>query len=439
MSAETAARSAKHDTTHHRLKAVDLPRLKPGYHHDGGGLYLDVRSGRGHGAPYFVPTRVWVFRFTRHGKARMMGLGPLHTIGLADARQKAREARKLLLEGMDPIEVREAQRAAQRVSKATTMTFREAAGAYITAHELGWKNAKHAAQWPATLSEYAYPVLGDLPVASIDTGLVTKALEPIWNTKAETASRLRGRIESVLDWAAVRGYRQGDNPARWRGHLQNVLPPVSRAKRAARQARGKGEHFEALPYAEIAAFVGKLRQQPGTASRALEFTILTAARTSEVIGARWKEINIADRVWTVPGERMKAGKEHRVPLSDRIIAILGGAGAPDDFVFAGGKPGRPLSNMAMLKVLQRMGLRTVNGGVTVHGFRSTFMDWATEQTRFPAEMRDLALAHTLSDKVEAAYRRGDMFAQRRKMMAAWAQFLDTDATPENVVSLRSRR
>jgi integrase len=224
-----------------------------------------------------------------------------------------------------------------------------------------------------------------------------------------------------------------------------VVRPPSKSSAAGQQGKtrratsaGKGEHFEALPYAEIAAFIAKLREQPGTASRALEFTMLTAARTSEVIGAKWKEINIADRVWTVPGERMKAGKEHRVPLSDRTIAILGGAGAPDDFVFAGGKPGRPLSNMAMLKVLQRMGLRTVNGGVTVHGFRSTFMDWATEQTTFPAEMRDLALAHTLSDKVDAAYRHGDMFDRRREMMAAWAQFCEAEGAAAKVVPLRAR-
>jgi len=433
MSAETAARSAKHDTTHNRLKPVDLPRLKkPGYYHDGGGLYLDVRSGGG------GPTRVWVLRYTRFGNARTMGLGALHTISLADARQKAREARKLLLDGVDPIEARKAQRAAQWLSKANAMTFKDAAEAYIAAHEIEWKNAKHRAQWGSTLSIYAYPVLGDLPVAAIDTGLVIKVVEPIWNAKPETASRLRERIESVLDWAAARGYRSGDNPARWRGHLENLLPALAKAKRAVRQARSKGEHHTALPYSEIAEFMAALRQQPGTAARALEFTILTAARTSEVIGARWREVNIAERVWIVPGERMKVGKEHRVPLSDRAVAILGEPGGPDDFVFPGRNPGQPLSNMAMLKVLQRMGRRTASGGITVHGFRSTFTDWATEQTPFPAEMRDLALAHTLSDKVEAAYRRGDMFEQRRKMMAAWTQFCEAERATEKVVPLRVR-
>jgi integrase len=282
-------------------------------------------------------------------------------------------------------------------------------------------------------------VFGDLPVASVDTGLVTKALEPIWASKPETANRMRGRIENVLDWATVRGYRQGENPARWRGHLENLLPVPARAKRAARQARNKGEHFDALPYAEIAGFMVALRWQAGTAARALEFTILTAARTGEVIGARWREINLAERVWIVPGERMKAGKEHRVSLSDRALAILGEAGAPDDFVFQGGKPGQPLSNMAMLKLLQRMELRTPNDGVTVHGFRSTFMDWATECTHFPAEMRDLALAHTVTDKVEAAYRRGDMFGLRRDMMAAWAQFCEPTAVAEKVVRLSTVR
>jgi integrase len=246
---------------------------------------------------------------------------------------------------------------------------------------------------------------------------------------------LRGRIESVLDWATARGYRKGDNPARWRGHLENLLPAPAKAKRALRTAQGKGEHFDALPYAEIAGFMATLRGQAGTAARALEFTILTAARTNEVIGARWREINIAERVWVVPAERMKAGKEHRVPLSDRALAILGKPGEPDQFVFLGGRPGQPLSNMAMLKVLQRMGLRSASGGVTVHGFRSTFMDWATECTTFPAEMRDLALAHTVSDKVEAAYRRGDMFDRRREMMAVWGQFCEPQSGSEKVVSL----
>jgi integrase len=414
----------QHDTTLNRLKAVDLPRLKkPGYHHDGGGLYLQVRPGR---SGY---SRSWVFRYTRHGKARIMGLGPLDTIGLAEAREKAREARKALLEGVDPINTRAAERTAQRLAEATSMTFRQSAEAYIASHEAGWKSAIHAKQWPSTLAMYAYSVFGDLPVASINTGLVMKAIEPIWTAKPETAGRVRGRIEAVLDWAKTRGYREGENPARWRGHLENLLPKRSKVARV--------EHHEALPYQDIAGFMAQLRAQAGTAARTLEFTILTAARTSEVIGARWCEVNVAERVWTIPGSRMKAGRDHRVPLSERALALLGEPGAPDGFLFPGSKPGQPLSNMAMLKVLQRMGLRTASGGITVHGFRSSFIDWATEQTNFPAEMREMALAHTVGDKVEAAYRRGDLFDRRRELMAAWATSCDPEAAPEKVVPLRA--
>jgi integrase len=409
---------AKHDTSLARLRPIDLKRTKPGFHHDGGGLYLQVREGSS------GLTRSWVLRYTRQGKARIMGLGPLDVLSLAEARERAREARKLLLDGVDPIDAREATKAERRVALATTMTFSQAAEAFIAAQEIGWRNGKHAAQWPATLKAYAYPVIGDLPVSSIDTGLVTKVLEPIWNIKPETASRLRGRIEKVLDWAKALGYRQGENPAQWRGHLQNLLAAPSKAKRAVREATNRGEHHGALPYAKVAGFMAALRGQTGTAARTLEFTILTAARTGEVIGARWQEIDLVGRVWVVPAERMKAGKEHRVPLSERAIAILGNVGAPSDYVFEGGKPGQPLSNMAMLAVLKRMGLRGGGRHVTVHGFRSTFMDWATECTHFPAEMRDLALAHTVSDKVEAAYRRGDMFGQRRELMEDWARFCE---------------
>jgi integrase len=420
MDGSTVAEArAKYDTSLSRLRPVDLKHAKAGSHHDGGGLYLQVREGRN------GLTRSWVLRYMRDSKARIMGLGPFDVLSLAEAREKAREARRLLLDGIDPIDAREAVKAQRRVASASTMTFRQAAEAYIAAQEIGWKNAKHARQWPTTLKAYAYPVLGDLPVAAIDTGLVMKVLGPIWTAKPETASRVRGRIEKVLDWAAASGYRQGENPARWRGHLQNLLSAPAKTKRAVRQAQERGEHHGALPYAKVAGFMATLRAQPGTAARALEFTILTAARTGEVIGARWSEIDLEGRVWVVPGDRMKAGKEHRVPLSDRAVAILGNGGARGDYVFEGGKPGQPLSNMAMLAALKRMGLRgrgTQN--VTVHGFRSTFIDWATECTEFQREMRELALAHTLDDKVEAAYRRGDMFEKRREMMAEWAQFCE---------------
>jgi integrase len=420
----TSGGATKHDTTHHRLKAVELSRLKPGMHHDGGGLWLQVRAG----------SRSWLFRYSRDKQAKVMGLGPLHTIGLADARVKARECRKLLLEGMDPIEAREAHRAAQRPA----MTFRDAGEAFITAHEIGWKNSKHRTQWRTTLATYVYPMIGDLSVAKVDTAAVMRVLLPIWTEKPETASRVRGRIEAIIDWSTASGFRSGDNPARWQGLLENLLPKKTGAARAKREAAGRGEHHEALPYKDMPEFMVALRNQNGTAARALEYAILTAARTVEVIGARWREINVTEGVWIVPGERMKAGKEHRVPLSDRAIALLGVPGRPDDFVFEGGRPGRPLSNMAMLKLLQRMGLRTASGGVTVHGFRSTFRVWIAEETSYPGEAAEIALAHTNKDKVGAAYQRGDLLDKRRELMAAWAQFCEPVGAVEKVVPLRVR-
>jgi integrase len=389
-----------------RLSAVVLPKLKPGMHSDGAGLYLQVK-GR---------ARTWIFRFTRHGRAREMGLGPLHTVSLAEARNKARECRQLLLEGQDPIEVRKAKRAEARLASASAMTFRDCGETYIASHQAGWKNPKHAKQWPATLEAYVYPLIGALPVQAIDTGLVMKCVEPIWTVKPETASRVRGRIESILDWAKSRGYRDGENPARWRGHLENLLPKKSKVSRV--------EHHPALPYAEMAKFIAGLRKQEGVAARALEFMILTASRTGEVINARWEEFDLANKVWTIPAERMKAGKEHRVPLSGRAQEIIEAMSAErvndHPFVFPGGRPGKPLSNMAMLKLLGRMG----RGDLTAHGFRSTFSDWCTELTNFPAEVREMALAHAVSDKVEAAYRRGDLFQKRRDLMDAWARYAE---------------
>jgi integrase len=377
-------------------------------HTDGGGLYLQVTNG---GA------RTWIYRFMLNRRAREMGLGPLHTISLAEAREKARECRKLRLEGIDPIEARKAKRGEERLAAATAMTFQECAEAYIAAHKAGWKNPKHAAQWPSTLETYVYPMFGSLPVQAVDVGLVMKALEPIWQEKPETASRVRGRIESILDWAAARGFRKGENPARWRGHLDNLLPARSKVR--------KVEHHPALPYAEMGEFIAALREQGGVGARALEFLILTAARTGELIGARWDEFDLGANMWTIPTERMKAGKEHRVPLSGRALAIIEEMKAArvndHPFVFPGGRQGRPLSNMAMLQLLRRMGRH----GLTAHGFRSTFRDWAAEQTHFPTEVAEMALAHTVSDKVEAAYRRGDLVQKRRELMEAWARYCET--------------
>ncbi|MCJ2125119.1 tyrosine-type recombinase/integrase [Methylobacterium sp. J-077] len=376
---------------------------EPGLYADGGGLYLQVTH---------ADARSWIFRFMLNGRARSMGLGSLHTLTLAEARNKATECRKLCLDGIDPIEARQRVRSAAQLDAAKAMTFDACAEAYIEAHKKGWRNAKHGDQWRNTLATYASPVFGPLPVQSVDTGLVMRVIEPIWGDKTETATRVRGRIESVLDWAATRGYRQGENPARWRGHLQNLLPKRSKVQRV--------EHHAALPFVKIGEFVASLRQQNGTSPLALEFTILTAARTGEVIGATWDEMDLAERAWTVPAERMKGCREHRVPLCDRSVEILEHLRAHGDrYVFPGGKRGKALSNMAMLELLKRMG----RPDLTTHGFRSTFRDWAAETTRFPSEVVEMALAHIIENKVEAAYRRGDLFQKRRELMDAWAAFV----------------
>jgi integrase len=402
-----------------KLTALAVTQAKRrGYYGDGGGLFLQVSA---------TGAKSWVFRFKQSGKLREMGLGPTHTVGLAEARERATGCRRLRLDGIDPIELRRAKRLQVKLDDAKALTFRQCGEAYIKAHNAGWKNPKHAKQWPSTLAAYVYPIFGVLPVQAVDVSLVMKVLEQevrggphdepasLWTTKPETASRLRGRIEAIIDWATVRGYRQGENPARWRGHLENLLPKKSKVRRV--------EHHAALPYPEIGAFIVELRQQEGVAARALEFAILTAARTGEAIGARWSELDLAERLWTVPGERMKAGKEHRVPLSDAALAILDDMRAirQSDFVFPGGRAGRPISNMAMLMLLRRMG----RGDLTAHGFRSSFRDWAAERTGFPAEVAEMALAHTVSDKVEAAYRRGDLFQKRRQLMDAWARHCAT--------------
>jgi integrase len=390
-----------------RLSAIEIGRAvkRRCSLNDGHGLYFVSRPPNG---------ASWMFRFSRQGKDRWMGLGHFPTVTLADARTRADDARRLLLDDIDPIEHRRQRRAQASLEIAKRVTFLECAGQYIASHQAGWHNPKHRQQWDSTLKTYAHPTLGDLPVAAIDTGLVVKVLQPIWTTKSETASRLRGRIESILDWATVRGFRQGDNPARWRGHLENLLPHHSKVHRVV--------HHAALPYADLPDFLTKLRAQDGTAARALEFAILTAARTGEVIGARWSEINLGDQLWAIPADRMKAGKEHRVPLADRALAILETMEPktiePNAFVFPGSQDGKSLSNMAFLMLLRRMD----RGDLTAHGFRSTFRDWCAERTSFPNEVCEMALAHTVGSKVEAAYRRGDLFDKRCKLMEAWAAY-----------------
>jgi integrase len=389
---------------------------------DGGGLYLQVTKG---GAS-------WIYRYMLNGRAREMGLGPLALFGLSEARVKALDARRLRHEGIDPIEARRVADAQKRVDAAKAMTFQQCADAYIAAHRAGWRNGKHAAQWTATLATHAEAIRA-LPVQAIDTGLVMKVLQPIWEKKPETASRVRGRIERILDWAKVSGYRTGENPARWRGHLDHLLP-----------ARGKVrtvEHHAALPHAELPGFLVALREQQGIAARALEFTILTASRTGETIGARWSEFDLLNKTWTVSAERMKAHRQHRVPLSARALAIVqemqahrGGSEA-DVFVFPGGKDGKPLSNMAFLMLLRRMG----RGDLTAHGFRASFKTWASEQTAIQNEIVEAALAHVVGSKVEQAYQRGDMFEKRRRLMQQWATFCTTAPTERGkVVSLQGR-
>ena len=387
-----------------RLTPLKVTRLKiRGMHADGGGLYLQVSR---------YDTKSWIFRYTLEGQQHDMGMGPLHSITLAAAREKATAYRAMLVEGIDPIQARNATRNARMSEAARAMSFAECARRYIASHRAGWKNPKHAEQWVNTLATYAESVFGELPVQAVDTTLVMKAIEPLWIVKPETASRLRGRIESVLDWAKIRELRTGDNPARWRGHLDQLLP-----------ARGKVravEHHAALAYQKIGDFMAALREQGGTAARALEFAILTAARTGEVIGATWNEIDVTAKVWTVPPQRMKAEKEHKVPLSARVLEVIGRQQTmrESDFVFPSTRAGKPLSNMAMAELLKRMG----HGNVTVHGFRSSFRDWASEQTNYPREVCEMALAHAVDSKVEAAYRRGDLFEKRRRLMNDWEKY-----------------
>lgn len=398
-----------------RLTAIAVEKMaKPGRYGDGHGLWLQVSPSG---------TKAWLFRYQRHGRARQMGLGPVHTISLAEARQKALDCRKLLLDGSDPIDARCERVASTKVEAARGVSFKSCAERFIAGHEASWKNKVHRAQWKSTLQSYCYPVFGDLPVAAVDTGLVLKVLEPIWTEKPETAGRVRGRIETVVDWATARGYRQGDNPARWRGHLDKLLP--------ARRKVARVKHHAALPYRDLPAFMADLRAREGTSARALEFAVLTAARTGETIGAKGSEFDFDEKAWTLPGERMKAGREHRVPLSDRAFAILEGLPREGEFVFVGAKAGKALSNMAMLELMKGM-----RPGFVPHGFRSTFRDWAAETTAYPNEVVEMALAHAIESKVEAAYRRGDLFEKRRRLMADWARYCAATRAAGAVVPMR---
>jgi integrase len=387
-------------------KFTEKSGLKPGLYGDGGGLYLQVSA---------FETKAWVFRFMMSGRARKMGLGDFELVSLKEARRKRDAAYALVVDGIDPIDARATKRAAQAAEKAKATTFKEAAEGYIEANQSSWKSAKHARQWRATLETYAYPVIGSLPVHMVDTAHVEKILTPIWNTKTETASRVRGRIEKVLDRAKVLKLRKGENPAAWRGNLEHVFARKSQVSPV--------RHHPALPYAELPSFMAKLRAKEGVSARALEFTILTVARTGDTIGATLREINRAEKMWTVPAARVKGKKgarkrDHVVPLTRQALAVLEAAPNEGIYLFPGDKEGAGLSNAAMSEMLEGMGYPP--DVATVHGFRSTFKDWASDETEYPNEMSELAMAHTVSDKVEAAYRRGNMREKRRKMMSDWA-------------------
>jgi len=375
---------------------------RPGMYADGGGLYLRVAEGGSRG---------WIYRYQLAGQRREMGLGSAATFSLVEARDRARFARQQVADGLDPVDERRAKASAVALERALAMTFRQCAEGYVRAHGAGW-SAKHAAQFGGSLEAYAFPVFGDLPVQAVDVGLVMKAVEPVWTVKPETASRVRGRIEMILDWATARGYRRGDNPARWRGHLNKLLPDKAKVRTV--------EHFAALPFGEISGFMVDLRQLEGVAARALEFAILTAARTGEVLGARWTEINLEACQWTVPAARTKTSREHRVPLNAAAVAVIERMADVrlNDLVFPGARQNKPLSAVAFLRVIRDMGRQ----GVTGHGFRSTFRDWAAELTSFPAEVAEMALGHQVSSAVESAYRRGDLFEKRRMLAEDWGRY-----------------
>jgi len=407
--------------TLNRLSALKVARAKqPGMYADGGGLYLRVAEGG---------SKQWVFRYAVGTRDRDMGLGPVHTLTLPEAREKAREARLLRLEGIDPIEAKGARMAALKAADARAMTFKQCAEGFIRDNEASWTSARHRQEWVGSLVRLVYPTLGSLPVAAIDTPLVLKVLKPIWEKTPETASRVRGRIENVLGWATVHHYRAGDNPARWGGLLEHALP--------ARSKIAKVEHHAALPYAEIGAFVAKLQQDSGVAAGCLQFITLTAARLDEARSATWDEIDLPNRIWIVPARRMKADKEHRVPLSAGAVVILKQMQEirQSDYVFPGRLEGRPIGD----NTIWRLAKEAAGSDITIHGLRSSFRDWAAERTSFPREVAEMALAHAIPNAVEAAYRRGDLFEKRRRLMDAWAEFCAKPSHRGEVVVIRGGR
>jgi len=402
----------------HKLTALSIQKIyKRGLYSDGGGLYLQVSMSG---------SKSWVFRYKVHKRPRMMGLGSLNAVSLSRARDLATDCRRILAENKDPIDLREEKVVQEKINQMSSMTFEKCAASYISTNSPAWRNPKHRLQWERTLSRYAYPVIGEIPVSRVDTAMVMRAIEPIWLSKTETASRLRNRIELVLSWATVRGYRKGDNPARWQGHLDQLLPKRSKVQPT--------QHFQAMPYREIGDFMAELREIEGSVARAMEFTILCASRSSEVFGAKFSEVDLSAEVWTIPGSRMKAARDHRVPLSARAVEIIREMQnrATGDYLFPGRLGDQPLSSNALLALLKkRMNLK-----VTAHGFRSTFRDWAGECTNHPREVVEMSLAHVIKDATEAAYMRGDLLLKRRVLMADWANYcLTRSPKPSSVAYL----
>jgi integrase len=408
----------------HRLKAAEIHSLPAGVYHDGGGLYL-IKTTPTSGS--------WIYRWG----GNKLGLGSTLLVGLAKAREKAQACRELRADGLDPRAQRDADRVEAKIAVAKATTFDECRERYHAAHKPGWRNAKHAEQWDGSLKLYASPIIGALPVSAVDVALVMQILEPIWTAKPETARRLRQRIEAVLDWAKARDMRTGENPARWKGHLDKLLPKISKVRTV--------RHHAALPYAELPAFMAALRAQQGIAARAVEFCILCCSRGDEVRGAPCGEFDLAAKAWTIPGPRMKGGLEHRSPLSPRAVEIVtermeeARKAAKDGDIstarlFPGAKPGKGLADVTMTSVLRRMGLN-----VTLHGFRSSFRDWAAERTNFQRELAEKALAHLVGDETERAYQRGDLFAKRARLMDAWGSFASTPPRAGVVVPIKGAR
>ena len=403
---------------------------EPARYSDGGGLYLQVAAAKDGGV-----NKSWLFRYMRGGStSREMGLGGASMVKddgyttLKQARQKRTKARELLESGIDPIEVKRAGKIAEKIERAKAVTFEHCAKAYVEEHKAQWKGEKHTKLWNGSLKKYVLPHIGGLPVGTIDTALVLKALKPIWHTKTKTAADVRMRIELILNWAKIHGYRDGENPARWKGHLENALPKPSKI--------AKIQHLTALPYDEIPSFMEKLRKETGVAAAALEFTILTAVRSDVTFVAEWSEIDMEKRVWTIPAVRMKTPADHRVPLTDRAIEILEGRSTDTAYVFPGENPKGRLPHEKMLKVA-----KAIRPGITVHGFRSSFRDWTAEQTAYPNEVAEQALAHKISSAVEAAYRRGDLFEKRRRLMVDWADYCASSPqgkSGSNVLPMRGK-